>query len=377
MSVDFTTTNLRDTVLSHYIFDEFEADPDINHIAQRCLERLEEATHLPLIVTEQAGPVEKLRSVFRSVMGENTPPPTAAQRGNLAEYYRVLKTQKNEELKESRLIFWNSLAEESLDLDHLEGLSGNEVEIEFRKWLDEHPECLEKTKLEFKGSGFNFVRFPYLPPEIGLFTQLKHLALNYNFVAELPPEIGNLTQLETLEINNHHLRRLPPEIGCLTQLRRLDIHNSNHSEGLEIPSEIGKLTQLESLDLAENRKLKNVTAIESLSQLQDLDLMMNGLTECPKEICRMTQLRQLSLSMNELTQLPPQLANLRSLEYFDIKHNPIQEIEPVLAQMLGNIEVFRRDDHLMTQTRKADETEAQIAQVRAEIGLLSMMPPAV
>ena len=48
MSVDVSTTNLEDTVLCHYLFDEnfdlekaAQSNPKINHVAQQCLERIE------------------------------------------------------------------------------------------------------------------------------------------------------------------------------------------------------------------------------------------------------------------------------------------------------------------------------------------------
>lgn len=394
MSVDFTTTSLKDTVLSHYIFDEFEAEPEINQVAQRCLERLEKATDVPLIVTEQAGPVERLRLVFRSVMSENTAPPTAPQRGNLAEYYPALKTQKNEKLRESRLEFWKDLGGDELDLDGFEELSGDAVEVAFREWLDQHPDLLQKNALRLT----KFI--PHLPPEIGLFTQLRHLVLENTYVSQLPPEMGNLTQLEGLEIQLHNLRRLPPEIGQLTGLKKLCIYSSGIRTKLTIPSEINQLTQLEFLDLRCNRKIENVEALAGLPGLKYLDLGYNGMTEFPVEACNLPQLKQIKLDGNELTILPRQLENLTELQTLnvrnnrlkalplqlknlaelqscDIRDNDIEEIDPLLLAKLNQIKDFERVGFwkIEGERSKVDrKTEAKIAQAHAVIGLLSMMP---
>ena len=345
MSVDFKTTSLKDTVLSYYLFDEnFDCEKDtevnhpINHVALGCLERVEGSTnYVPSMIAEQepVGPIQKLKSIFQPVMKKHPRPPTAAQRGNLAEYYTSLKTEKNEKLKESRLFFWQQLAGD-LDLDELRNLDGNEVEAELHQWLEEHPECLAMEALYLDG------RLPYLPPEIGLFTELKELGIQRCYLQELPPEMGQLTKLEYLEITSHGLRSLPPEIGNLTQLKHLDVSGSWKALNLEIPPEMSQLTQLVHLDLSHNGGLQNLSVIGALHQLEYLDIDRNGITELPLEICELTELRTLSLEGNNLTQLPAQLENLTKLELFDIEKNKIEEIDPVLESKLSSIEDYRR-----------------------------------
>ena len=371
MSVESKTAGLGDVALSHYLFDESHAevtDPRINELAQECLSRLEETTNMPLIVTDQAGPVERLRSVFRSVMSQNTPLPTAAQRENLAEYYAALKTQKNEELRKRRIIFWSDLAKEPLNIPDLDKLSGNEVEVAFRKWLDEHPECLNKTSLTIKSP------IQCLPPEIGLFTQLKHLVLEGTYVTELPPEIGNLTQLESLEIKHHQLRRFPPEISNLKKLKTLEVYFAKTADSLIIPSEIVNLPELKYLNLRYNL-IENVAVLGSMSQLEQLDLSHTKMEEFPLELCQLSQLTFLDLNTNPLTKLPLRFDRLTQLEYLDIRSTEIGEMDPVLTLKLSQIKEFRR---AYSWARQFDSSidhraEAEIGQVMAMMHLMSTM----
>ena len=332
MSVESKAVRLGDVELSHYLFDESPAevtDPRIHELAQECLSRLEEATNMPLIVTDQAGPVERLRSVFLSVMSENTPPPTAAQRGNLAEYYVALKTQKNEELRYARLYFWKMNRAKYLDRDDFrimdyepflvqdyDDMTGNEIEVAFREWVDKHPECLNKTSITLTSP-----QFRRLPPEIGLFKQLKHLTLENTCVGVLPPEIGNLTELESLEIDYHYLRTLPVEIGNLKKLKSLQIYDGQSVE-LKIPSEVGNLSELKYLNLRNNR-LENVAVLGGLPQL----------------------------------------------EFLDIRETEIEEMDPVLAMKLSRIKVFRTTDALARQIND----EAAFGQLMAIMHLMGTM----
>lgn len=72
-----------------------------------------------------------------------------------------------------------------------------------------------------KGLHLAYNNLLYLPPEIGLFTNLENLNLTGNQLRKLPREIGQLTHLKELWLDNNQLCELPEEIGQLTALEKL------------------------------------------------------------------------------------------------------------------------------------------------------------
>lgn len=60
-----------------------------------------------------------------------------------------------------------------------------------------------------------------LPPEIGLLTSLKELALSMNYWTSLPPEIGKLKSLEKLDLFDTGITHFSDEIGQLKKLKVL------------------------------------------------------------------------------------------------------------------------------------------------------------
>ena len=89
---------------------------------------------------------------------------------------------------------------------------------DIRAWLDS-PEN-QKFILEVKKLNLSY-SFNTIPPEIGKFTELKSLYMEYNAITFLPKEIGNLKKLEILKLSGNKKLILSKEIGNLTNLKEL------------------------------------------------------------------------------------------------------------------------------------------------------------
>ena len=110
-----------------------------------------------------------------------------------------------------------------------------------------------------------------IPPELGNFSNLKHLILRGNQLSgKIPPELGNLSNLETLDLNGNQLNgKIPPELGNFSNLKLL-ILSGNQLSG-KIPPELGNLSNLEVLNLAHNQ-LSGLVPSE-LGNLRNISLL--------------------------------------------------------------------------------------------------------
>jgi len=197
-------------------------------------------------VKPNATPFEKLQAAFGSVRDQDAPAVTAAQKGNLIEYFRTLR---NERLKESRLFLWEAVGGKGyITKNQLVKCSGNEVAKQFHAWLTAHPESLQRDYLHLSAStlGFNLT---HLPPDIQYFSELKILWIDKTALKTLPAQIGKLAKLEILQITENFLEEFPPEIGNLSNLEYLYLKTNKLRR---LPSEVGKLTKLEILQITEN-----------------------------------------------------------------------------------------------------------------------------
>lgn len=120
-----------------------------------------------------------------------------------------------------------------------------------------------------------------LPPEIGLLTNLKTLAIWKNLITSLPKEIGDLPHLQSLDVSCIQLTSLPPELGKLSKLKAL-IVSDNHLNHL--PSEIGRLTELRCLLLSNNQLESLPMEIHKLKKLINFNIDYNPLTEVDSSI---------------------------------------------------------------------------------------------
>jgi Leucine-rich repeat (LRR) protein len=88
-----------------------------------------------------------------------------------------------------------------------------------------------------------------IPSELGQFSALRELQMNYNRLSSLPAELGQLTSLQQLQVSHNRLSSLPAELGQLTSLRRLDL---GHNRLSSLPAELGHLPFLHLLQVNGN-----------------------------------------------------------------------------------------------------------------------------
>ena len=199
------------------------------------------------------------------------------------------------------------------------------------------PAALSLRK-EIKSLSFFGCNMPYIPAEIGNFSNLEILIVN-NYaptvfeeekVNPLPPEIGNLKKLKWLDISQNRGLAPPPEIGKLTRLTALLVSANIITE---ITDEIWNLKNLRTLNLENNRLTSVSEKIENLTNLKTLKLLGNSLKTLPPEIGKLVKLEELEIMYNPLESLPDEMENLKKLKPFYLANTRLTEFPPVLRKL--------------------------------------------
>lgn len=94
------------------------------------------------------------------------------------------------------------------DLDPIQRLENAE---EMRNWLNAHPELLQPIETLHLSS----LNLTFIPKEIGLFANLKHLSLEKNKLTNICPAIQSLEHLSYLNLTNNPSLEFPSTIGKL------------------------------------------------------------------------------------------------------------------------------------------------------------------
>lgn len=162
-------------------------------------------------------------------------------------------------------------------------------------------------------------RLQRLPPQLGMFPELRSLYLHRNRLRTLPPEIGRLRRLELLQASYNRLSSVPPEIGRLRQLKTLRIY-SNRLE--KLPPELERLTKLEELHAGWNPIRRLPDAVTALENLRVLNVSNCALEALPEDIGRLRNLRVLKAPNNRLTAVPEGLFEL-DLDELNLSGNPL------------------------------------------------------
>ena len=165
-----------------------------------------------------------------------------------------------------------------------------------------------------------------IPPEIGAFESIVHLALSDNSIGgSIPPELAELSRLENLWLTGCGLTGpIPPGIENLEDLVSLDLTN-NLLAG-SIPPGIGSLAGLARLNLNDNLLTGSIPPeIGNLDGLVSLNLQGNLLTgPIPPELGELSRLEYLRLEDNGLTgSIPPEIGDLVSLEVLILTANDL------------------------------------------------------
>ncbi len=241
----------------------------------------------------------------------------------------------------------------------------------------------------------------YIPPEIGLLTEMIDLNLSVNHLTgHLPEEIGNLTKLTDLYLLSNNLEgKIPASIGNLVNLQYLRLSSNQLSD--TIPSQLGNLTNLISLELDNNNLSGQIPeALANIGGLQHLNLSYNqlsgtippvlskppGITSfnlshnnlqgpIPSTLDNMTNLSVLDLSYNNLTgDVPASISNLTSLTELLLNNNQLSGNQADLSGMgqlymlalndnyfdFGDLENFHIDFNTITSVTYAPQKEVPL-----------------
>ncbi len=181
-----------------------------------------------------------------------------------------------------------------------------------------------------------------IPPEIGLFPDLRVLNLNGNWglTGPLPAELFELSRLRELHLFRVGLGGpLPPEIGRLTELRELMLRYSALAG--PIPAELGQLVELQELNMAQN-DLSGPIPVElgNLVDLEYLGLWDNELTgDIPAELGNLASIEILDIGRNQLTgSIPATFGNLANLEWLWLNDNALTGAIPPTFGEIGSLE---------------------------------------
>jgi Leucine Rich Repeat len=163
-----------------------------------------------------------------------------------------------------------------------------------------------------------------IPPEIGDFSGLRDLSLQYNQLSgSLPPELANLSDLLIFSaIDNQLSGEIPPEMGSFPHLYRLWLSRNEFSGS--IPPELGNLPDMASLWLDGNQLSGGFPPeFGNLIALRSLRLSYNLLTgTLPPQIGDLESLQDMTIYGNHFSgSLPPELGNLQYLYFLGIASN--------------------------------------------------------
>jgi len=199
----------------------------------------------------------------------------------------------------------------------------------------------------------------YLPPEIGLWSNLIDLDLGSNpqLQRTIPTEIGQITLLQGLDMHECALTgSLPSEMGLLSDVKWLSLASQSQSNGVAtsrstgstklsstLPTELGLMTSLEHLRLQENQISGSIPReIGGLLNLQTLVLRGNLVSgEIPPELSQLVQLEGLALDYNRLNgRIPDELSQLENLKELHLFDNQLTGQLPESLSALSNTLTF-------------------------------------
>ncbi|GKY92919.1 hypothetical protein MPSEU_000260900 [Mayamaea pseudoterrestris] len=194
------------------------------------------------------------------------------------------------------------------------------------QWLSDESECdwFSRSNAPCNGAGnlidlslgFNQVGGS-LPPEIGLLTRLRALALSGGTAValggSLPSEIGSLTALTSLSLRANLMEgTLPTSLSALTALTFLDLSSNKFSGSLD--DVLGDWNDLREMDLSANNFDGSIPDLTPFVNLQRLNLGANSFTGSLNDsVGQLDSLRELTISQNMITALSETLGLLPNL----------------------------------------------------------------
>jgi Leucine-rich repeat (LRR) protein len=186
-----------------------------------------------------------------------------------------------------------------------------------------------------------------LPPEIGLFKNLKYFYATNNGLKSLPREFFLLKKLEDVYFAENNFTEIDDRICALPMLKTLDFSANKIKK---LPEALSLVTSLVELALDKNELESIDYWIIDLINLEELSLTLNKLTKVPKGIEKLKKLRNLWLNKNEITTLPEWLGGLTALELLFLDNNLIRKLPDIRG--LSNLEHLHLEDNLLTSVPK-------------------------
>jgi len=149
--------------------------------------------------------------------------------------------------------------------------------------------------------------------------------------------------------NNLFTGYVPPEIGLLTNLNKLFL-SFNSLQG-SIPSHIGLLTKLSNLDISHCGISGNIPKeiFNAQSLLQELWLTDNSIANSiPTEIVLLSKLRYVELANNLLSGTLPDFSLMSKLQILNLRSNRITGLVPNLSLSSQNLNTLILADNMLT-----------------------------
>jgi hypothetical protein len=222
----------------------------------------------------------------------------------------------------SALLEANQLEELDLGQNKLVELPADIGRLRSLRWLNLHLNCISSlpksfeqlTALEHLDLGMNTslqtleVRgakpLREVPPQLRALSNLKHLVLSMNELADLPDWLAELP-LETLDISSNRFARAPKVLTKLTRLKHLALGQQPWTSGVTaFPAPFSRSSQ---------RAPDGLDLVCRLTSLETLEIDRLDLPELPRDLGQLTQLKTLRMGFNSFTTLPESFFNLRSL----------------------------------------------------------------
>lgn len=203
----------------------------------------------------------------------------------------------------------------------------------------------------------------YLPPEIGLFTNLEKLWLQKNNLSSIPNSIGELKKLTHLSLEHNDLDELPEEFWQLSGLEKLWL---SHNRLDFLDADLGNLVNLQWLICDGNPIYQIPGTVGKLSELEEFWLQSTELRSLPESITSLSGLKKLMLRGNPLEQMPVALHDLVSLEILDLRQTYLDYTSSEVSRLKWEMPncvirydgVFTESDYPKLQSKAEPEYES-------------------
>jgi len=166
------------------------------------------------------------------------------------------------------------------------------------------------------------------------------LKLNRAQLERVPDELSRLTNLEHLQMARNKLANVHGELSDLPHLRSVIVRN-NQIKTSGIPTDIFRMKDLTIIDFSHN-SLRDVPAnLEYAKCTIVLNLSHNNIENIPNQVfSNLVDLVYLDLSNNKLDTLQPQIRRLVNLQVLKLSNNPLSHFQLKLTPSMKTLRVL-------------------------------------